>query len=309
MRRSGIAGARHGGPVAPALRQRRARLDSRPRGPRFEARQHARFYDKAIHADRREHGRKYPNGPEPEEKECLPVLVTRRMEEGHETREEGDRADGPQGPLEPFRRPDDLAARRRDASKLERIEEPRARNQRRQEPREEQDRERDESHLELAQVRRAEEVEDLSHHEHVDRERSYCHQGGVSEPDGLRDRKAHVDPAFPQDTTMGLERAPREGSGKRRDDPERHWDEGDRKEVRRHLSDSDPTDEEREDAVVDAEGDSEDDDESEDMHARRAVHGRPKTEAPFAPCGPAFDRRSEERRVGKECRSRWSPYH
>ena len=32
--------------------------------------------------------------------------------------------------------------------------------------------------------------------------------------------------------------------------------------------------------------------------------------------GPAFDRsdeeityRSEERRVGKECRSRWSPYH
>ena len=22
-----------------------------------------------------------------------------------------------------------------------------------------------------------------------------------------------------------------------------------------------------------------------------------------------FDRRSEERRVGKECRSRWSPYH
>ena len=24
---------------------------------------------------------------------------------------------------------------------------------------------------------------------------------------------------------------------------------------------------------------------------------------------PYFDRRSEERRVGKECRSRWSPYH
>ena len=24
---------------------------------------------------------------------------------------------------------------------------------------------------------------------------------------------------------------------------------------------------------------------------------------------PAFDDRSEERRVGKECRSRWSPYH
>ena len=25
--------------------------------------------------------------------------------------------------------------------------------------------------------------------------------------------------------------------------------------------------------------------------------------------GDAVDKRSEERRVGKECRSRWSPYH
>src|ERR1051326_791189 len=27
------------------------------------------------------------------------------------------------------------------------------------------------------------------------------------------------------------------------------------------------------------------------------------------PFSLAFDKRSEERRVGKECRSRWSPYH
>ena len=27
------------------------------------------------------------------------------------------------------------------------------------------------------------------------------------------------------------------------------------------------------------------------------------------PYGARFDVRSEERRVGKECRSRWSPYH
>src|SRR3712207_5176968 len=27
------------------------------------------------------------------------------------------------------------------------------------------------------------------------------------------------------------------------------------------------------------------------------------------PCQPAVEVRSEERRVGKECRSRWSPYH
>src|SRR5256885_9758516 len=33
--------------------------------------------------------------------------------------------------------------------------------------------------------------------------------------------------------------------------------------------------------------------------------------SPFAPAlgAPGFPSRSEERRVGKECRSRWSPYH
>src|SRR5256885_4743281 len=39
----------------------------------------------------------------------------------------------------------------------------------------------------------------------------------------------------------------------------------------------------------------------------------PPPEARRVPCGPSIDRvsakRSEERRVGKECRSRWSPYH
>src|SRR2546429_2721542 len=30
---------------------------------------------------------------------------------------------------------------------------------------------------------------------------------------------------------------------------------------------------------------------------------------PDGPIGEAYDKRSEERRVGKECRSRWSPYH
>src|SRR3712207_9381642 len=31
--------------------------------------------------------------------------------------------------------------------------------------------------------------------------------------------------------------------------------------------------------------------------------------AVLAPLFGSLDRRSEERRVGKECRSRWSPYH
>ena len=29
----------------------------------------------------------------------------------------------------------------------------------------------------------------------------------------------------------------------------------------------------------------------------------------FLRCSPSITVRSEERRVGKECRSRWSPYH
>src|SRR2546425_7248545 len=32
-------------------------------------------------------------------------------------------------------------------------------------------------------------------------------------------------------------------------------------------------------------------------------------EAALRTCARAFGHRSEERRVGKECRSRWSPYH
>src|SRR3989449_4888334 len=43
--------------------------------------------------------------------------------------------------------------------------------------------------------------------------------------------------------------------------------------------------------------------------------GRPVLLSPAGPvrrsrgCAAAVRRRSEERRVGKECRSRWSPYH
>ena len=33
------------------------------------------------------------------------------------------------------------------------------------------------------------------------------------------------------------------------------------------------------------------------------------SDIPFSPIRKFFDIRSEERRVGKECRSRWSPYH
>src|SRR5215468_1532412 len=39
----------------------------------------------------------------------------------------------------------------------------------------------------------------------------------------------------------------------------------------------------------------------------RALRARQRSKSPWRVF--AFRRRSEERRVGKECRSRWSPYH
>src|SRR5256886_17447193 len=49
--------------------------------------------------------------------------------------------------------------------------------------------------------------------------------------------------------------------------------------------------------------------------AREAAHGAERFLPPLPQAlalrgvGGSADRRSEERRVGKECRSRWSPYH
>src|SRR2546425_11214513 len=47
------------------------------------------------------------------------------------------------------------------------------------------------------------------------------------------------------------------------------------------------------------------------VYATFASKGLPKTEKLLSQCAPPRKRiwRSEERRVGKECRSRWSPYH
>ena len=39
------------------------------------------------------------------------------------------------------------------------------------------------------------------------------------------------------------------------------------------------------------------------------ARGHGQSEKPHDPEAYADDARSEERRVGKECRSRWSPYH
>src|ERR1043166_4763477 len=41
----------------------------------------------------------------------------------------------------------------------------------------------------------------------------------------------------------------------------------------------------------------------------RATRGRPATAATLSAADKTCPGRSEERRVGKECRSRWSPYH
>src|SRR5258708_39045209 len=44
-----------------------------------------------------------------------------------------------------------------------------------------------------------------------------------------------------------------------------------------------------------------------DAHQRRAADSTDSTASDYS--GRKVRRRSEERRVGKECRSRWSPYH
>ena len=49
-----------------------------------------------------------------------------------------------------------------------------------------------------------------------------------------------------------------------------------------------------------------------ELHRDSAVSGQPvvrSTEDCCPKCKAPLPRRSEERRVGKECRSRWSPYH
>src|SRR5260370_5291242 len=44
------------------------------------------------------------------------------------------------------------------------------------------------------------------------------------------------------------------------------------------------------------------------LHLVEVKDGKP-TGKPFHGFDPRYAKRSEERRVGKECRSRWSPYH
>src|SRR5260370_41379093 len=44
------------------------------------------------------------------------------------------------------------------------------------------------------------------------------------------------------------------------------------------------------------------------VHREQAADGSQSLHLPLAP-GASAAERSEERRVGKECRSRWSPYH
>ena len=43
--------------------------------------------------------------------------------------------------------------------------------------------------------------------------------------------------------------------------------------------------------------------------AQAAVGGKKESDGPLAAGFDELTTRSEERRVGKECRSRWSPYH
>ena len=57
----------------------------------------------------------------------------------------------------------------------------------------------------------------------------------------------------------------------------------------------------------DTEDTEEETDESEEVSNRLGVRAVLRDQ--LARISAALDKRSEERRVGKECRSRWSPYH
>ena len=46
-----------------------------------------------------------------------------------------------------------------------------------------------------------------------------------------------------------------------------------------------------------------------DVYKRQVIHKLADAQTVSHPTGNDSDFRSEERRVGKECRSRWSPYH
>src|ERR1039457_4780708 len=48
---------------------------------------------------------------------------------------------------------------------------------------------------------------------------------------------------------------------------------------------------------------------TEDTGEHRLAHQTSGSYSSVSPVSPVFRLRSEERRVGKECRSRWSPYH
>src|SRR6266566_6660631 len=87
-------------PLIHDLRQRRSDLDRLLRAPRLEGWQDAWFDPETVDADRAEDGREEADGPDGQEENALFVRISRRVEEGHEARKEGDRPDRSEDALE-----------------------------------------------------------------------------------------------------------------------------------------------------------------------------------------------------------------
>src|SRR5438876_1362200 len=156
----------------------------------------------AVDAHSPEDGGEEPHRPEAEVEEGPLVRANGCVQEGHEDREGGDRANGPNGPLEPLRRAHHLALDRPDEAQLEAVQEPSSREERGEEPREQEDRERHEADGECAQGGGSLEILDLRHDEEVDRERADRHENRVPQTDRLRGRQPDIDALPAEELSM-----------------------------------------------------------------------------------------------------------
>src|SRR5437899_2221797 len=299
-----------GSPFCQDVGQSRPDFDPLLRTPCFQAWEDLWLDYEAVDALSPEAGGEEPHRPQAEVEEGPLVRANGCVQEGHEAREEGDRANGPNGPLEPLRRAHHLALDRPDEAQLEAVQEPSSREERGEEPREQEDRERHEADGECAQVGGSLEILDLRHDEEVDRERADRHENRVPQTDRLRGRQPDIDALPAEELSMGFVGPSGERPRKRRDEPQCDGDQSNGEKIRGRLPNSrrvHAAAHERQEPVVKEECDREDDDESENVGAGGAVHGRPPSRDPIWSLRGKRYMRSERRRWSSIVRVRTSP--
>ena len=126
------------------------------------------------------------------------------MQERHEAREEGDRPDRSEDPLEQLGRADHFAAQRAHRSDLEGVEKPGPGNERRKEAGEKQQNGKSQqAEAQILDISGTEEVENLRQYEQVDRERPDREDERVAQTRGPWLRDADVETAPAGDRAVG----------------------------------------------------------------------------------------------------------